>query len=90
MSQLSNSKYPHANPGSTADTSSSNALTRAVQRRTTGVNRSIDSTGASTNTRATLLGEKPNPSILNESGRTTGDSSSRTYFQRRLLGFKFN
>ncbi len=75
---LSNIKYPHSNPSSTADNTSSSARTRAVLRRTR-------TNGA----RATLIGEKQN-NVSNSNGKSSADSSSRTYFHRRFLGFRSN
>ena len=75
---LSNIRYPHSNPSSTADNTSSSARTRAVLRRT-----------RTNGVRSTLIGEKAN-TVCNSNGKSSADSSSRTYFHRRFLGFRAN
>lgn len=77
-SNLSNIKYPSVHPGSASDNSSDVARTRAIQRRT-----------RSNGIRATLVGEKQNKTS-NDNGKSSGDSSSRTYFHRRFFGYKAN
>jgi len=71
-------KYPHVHPGSTSDNSSDTARTRAIQRRT-----------RSNGSRSVLLGQKPNKTS-NSNGKSSGDSSSRTYFLKQFMGYKAN